>query len=453
MESRVVFLHYHGIGHLNPCFPLARILQRHRHEVTFAGVTHFQQYVKTEGFSFYPLTSVPFGLGFETWINKIEKRKNIYWSTLKDRITDRLYTMRMKELSQMLSDLSPDIILLDATQATDFIVLFPLLKGTSIKIAMLHAMFPTQVLTGRPPVNSSAFPEDIPAVKKAMHKFRFDGIKKKWKQKLRYLTFDDQYIVDRRLRKNQVPALYRSKISSLFYYNPYGLLEFVLSPREFDFPDFEADPHQHYIGFMQNPFKTEGIDAAYASTREQIISRKRAQDLRVVYCSFGTIETDHKRIIHDFFKRLIQVSKERKFLLIISTGSKDVKVEDLPSSDGVYFFQSVPQIDVLGFSDLFITHGGLSSIKESIHAGVPMLMYPVHADFDPMGNAARVAYHGLGLRGNAASDSSSVIWDKIEEVFTNPTFRDNVRRMNAMNEKYTEGHFLNLFKKIQPVVA
>jgi len=451
MVSRVVFLHYHGVGHLNPCFPLARILQRHGYHVTFAGVAHFQQYVTTQGFSFYPLRSVPFGLGFETWVNTIEKRKNIYWSALKDRISDRLYSMRMIELGQMLTDLSPDILLVDATQATDFIVLYPLVKEKAIKIAMVHAMFPTQVLAGRPPVNSGAFPADRQAVAKAMHKFKADRRKKKWTQKLRYLTWDDQYLVERRLIKNQVPAYYRSKTPSLFYYNPYGLMEFVLSPREFDFPDFETDPYQHYIGFMQNPFKADGIDAAYASVRKEIIVRKLAQKLKVVYCSFGTIETDHKEVIHNFFKRLIQVADQRKFLLIISTGSKNVRMEDLPHSEGVYLFQSVPQIDVLGFADLFITHGGLSSIKESIHAGVPMLMYPVHTEFDPVGNAARVAYHGLGLRGDASSDSPSVVWNNIEEVLTSPRFQENVRLMHTINEKYTEQHFLDLFQKIQPV--
>lgn len=74
MLPRVVFLMYHGQGHFNPCFRLAKIL-RAENEVVFAGHSYFKNYVENQGFRYHALQTVPFGLGFESWFNSIEKKK------------------------------------------------------------------------------------------------------------------------------------------------------------------------------------------------------------------------------------------------------------------------------------------------------------------------------------------------------------------------------------------
>jgi UDP:flavonoid glycosyltransferase YjiC (YdhE family) len=54
-------------------------------------------------------------------------------------------------------------------------------------------------------------------------------------------------------------------------------------------------------------------------------------------------------------------------------------------------------------SNLFITHGGLGALKETIMYGVPALV--IRFDKDQPENAARVAYHRLGYRREAGSSS------------------------------------------------
>ena len=274
MKPQVVFLHYHGIGHINPCLPLASILENEDYEVHFAGVDFFSHYVLTQGFSYYPLKSVPFGLGFEKWMNTIDKQKNVYLSTLYDRITDRLYRVRDAALRNMLDDLKPEVILIDATQATDFIVLFPYLRARGIKVGMLHAMFPTHVVPGRPPVNSDAFPGDEKSVMLAIRRMKKQHLKKTWKQKTRFLFFDDQYIINRRLRKNRIPLHYRSETPSLFNFTVQHVPEFILAPREFDFPDFKVESFQHYVGFMMTPHRDDLPDPEYINARELIDSKR-----------------------------------------------------------------------------------------------------------------------------------------------------------------------------------
>ena len=73
-RKRIAFILYHGTGHFNACFHLARKLKE-QHDVTFAGVEFFKHYVESQGFQYYPFRSVPFGLNLENWINKIKKKK------------------------------------------------------------------------------------------------------------------------------------------------------------------------------------------------------------------------------------------------------------------------------------------------------------------------------------------------------------------------------------------
>lgn len=451
MSLKVVFLHYHGIGHINPCFPLARILERKSYKVVFAGVGFFQEHVRRNGFEFYPLTSVPFGLGFERWSNTIRKKRNLYFSCLKDRINDRLYKEREKELVALLHELKPDVLLIDGTQATDFIVLYPHLHGTNIKVAVIHAMFPTYVVKGRPPVNSAALPENEKDVAAAIRSLKAQHSRKSWGQRLLYLWHDDRYIVDRGIRRNNLPQKYRSDLPGLFYYNISGVTEFVLSPREFDFPTFDVPENQFFTGFMMNPVQHDVTDEDYLQVRALLKDELAENKTRILYCSFGTIESEHNKAITEFLNKLITVTEILDYRLIISTGSQKEKKITLRESDHVYCFQSVPQTDVLTYTNVFITHGGLSSIKESIHAGVPMLMYPVHGDYDPMGNAARVEYHGLGLRGDASTDTESMIVKKMQDLIDDKSFVKNVLKMRNINLKYTATKFLSLFSKLTPI--
>jgi len=447
----VVFLHYHGVGHINPCIPIARILEKANYKVYFAGVEYFNKYVTSQGFSYHVLHSVPFGLGFEKWVNTIEKKRNIYWSDLRDRVNDRLYKRREYSLRKMVDELHPQIIIIDAIQATDFIVLYSYLKSKRIRVGIIHPMFPSHVVPGRPPGNSLAFPENKKEVRRAFWAMRWQQLKRSWKQKAKYFLHDDQYIINRRMTENQIPLHFRSSIPCFFNFSLQGVHELIPAPREFDFPDFQPAPHHHYTGFMlsyhQFQFRNEFFDSAWP----EILKRKKSKNLKLIYCSFGTTDSDSAGLVLKLLRKLLSVTERLDHLLIISNRAAYENNVDLPHSNHVYIFKSVPQPEVLACSDLFITHGGPSSIKESIEAEVPMLMYPVHTEYDVKGNSAKVAYHGMGLIGDAKLDSESEIEKKINDVLTNPSYRSKILEMKEKNSGYSEEGFLKLFSLLSTV--
>lgn len=448
MKLRVVFLHYHGFGHLNPCFPLASILSREGYDVTFAGVEYFKVHVVARGFSFYPLKSVPFGMGFEKWVNTIERKKYVYLSNLKDRYTDRLYKQREAGLIKLVNDIRPDIILLDGTQSTDFIVLYPHLGN--ICFGIVHAMFPTHVLQGRPPVNSGAFPEDDASVATAVRQLRTSKLKKRMIQKMTYLGFDDKYLVERRLRINKIPRSYCSDVLSLFNFQTRNITEFILAPREFDFPNFKVEPWQHYIGFNHNNQNAGSHSPEYEEARDAL-KALRHTGAKVIYCAYGTVESEHLHTILRLIEKLAAIARKLGYGMMVAFKVTKERAAVISSYEHFYLFDSVPQIDVLSYADVFVSHGGLSSIKESIEAEVPMLMYPVHTDYDPVGNAARIEYHGLGLRGQAAEDREEEIEIKLKQLLTENRFIRNIRAFKNKNAAYTEKIFLEIFDKLRPL--
>jgi UDP:flavonoid glycosyltransferase YjiC (YdhE family) len=74
----------------------------------------------------------------------------------------------------------------------------------------------------------------------------------------------------------------------------------------------------------------------------------------------------------------------------------------------------MPQLQMLSHARMMITHCGLHSLMECASRGVPMIAFPL--GFDQFGNAARVVYHGLGLRGNIRTATAESIGRLIDRV-------------------------------------
>ena len=449
MKRRVIFLFYHGQGHIIAFSKAAKMLEAANYEVYFAGSGFFQSFVAQLGFKFYLLKTTPFGLGLETWINTIKNKKHVNFTSLRDRITDKVFNDREVEIYWMLEELKPKILLIDTMQATDFIVLYPYLANRGIRIAMINTMLPTQVLGRHPPLNSDVLPHDEVIVTKAIRGMHWNHLKKSWKAKLVHLGFDDSFLIKRRIKKNGVPARYISNIPNLLNFAITDVSEFILATREFDFPNFELQPKQFYVGFMTDQARNEIAEDGYRKIAEQIFALKKNKSLKLIYCSFGTVNPKQTNIISFLLNKLISLAVKENYILIISLNPGKELIPELSSGENVHIFNSVPQLDVLKHADLFIAHGGLNSIKEAVYAEVPMLLYPIHPEYDPKGNAARIVYHGLGLRGTATSESIEQMKQKIQDLLSNSVYLRNIKELKHKDANYTDEEFLKLVDALE----
>ena len=145
----------------------------------------------------------------------------------------------------------------------------------------------------------------------------------------------------------------------------------------------------------------------------------------------GTIHTNF-----NYFQRVIKaVSDKPDYDLVLAVGHNSSLDDFEPTPDNVYLFQRVPQLDLLKRADVVLTHGGIGTINECILLGVPMVVYS-DGYYDRNGCAARVAYHGLGLRGDYYRDTEVEISRNIEQVLRNPQYKAKVERMQEIYVAY-----------------
>lgn len=75
--------------------------------------------------------------------------------------------------------------------------------------------------------------------------------------------------------------------------------------------------------------------------------------------------------------------------------------------------------------DLFITHGGLNSVREAMQTAVPLVLTPFGAD-QPR-NAERCAAHGLGIELDPATVTPADLGAACRKVLDDPAFTHRVR--------------------------
>jgi MGT family glycosyltransferase len=151
------------------------------------------------------------------------------------------------------------------------------------------------------------------------------------------------------------------------------------------------------------------------------------KDKRLIYCSFGS-QTHRYPRLKGFLQTAIDTMWEKRdSQMILSTGSKVDTADFRSVPPNVFVVETAPQLQVLRRASLMITHGGLNSVKECIFYGVPMIVFPVDRD-QPL-NAARVVYHGLGLRGSTDALNATELLSMINRVDGDPAFKARVEKM------------------------
>ena len=100
--------------------------------------------------------------------------------------------------------------------------------------------------------------------------------------------------------------------------------------------------------------------------------------------------------------------------------------------DNVKIVSWIPQNDLLAHPKirLFITHGGLNSLIESVYHTKPVIVFPIA--LDQPDNAAVVANKGYGIRMDIAHFSVDTLLENIDTIFSNPRFAENIKMASAV---------------------
>jgi MGT family glycosyltransferase len=90
----------------------------------------------------------------------------------------------------------------------------------------------------------------------------------------------------------------------------------------------------------------------------------------------------------------------------------------------------VPQLAVLQRAALFITHGGINSVHEGLHYGVPLLVIP--QQFEQLLNARSVTAQGAGLILDRKRVTAPGLREAVAQILTTPSYTERAADLQAI---------------------
>ncbi len=446
MNRTILFIVQPSIGHIVPVISIGLILRKNNYHVVIAGNEAAEKIVSLNGFKFYVLLSLNFAQGFEKYY-KADKRKNGYLDNLLLRTSNRIFVDRKCELEAVLAEVRPHIIGIDQFLSSDVVVIRSI--GHKAKLFILQTMFPTVKSRFHPPLNSPVIPTGqkgkfLVQVLWTIRRIFFVA----WRSyaRIKYLNFDDLSILLRQIKKDRQHLLIEKNF--LFNYVFLQIPEFILCPVELEFARDRTRNYHVYLGFMHHERNKVKWDSTFSVSK--FIENHSLQSKTIIYCSFGTRFQATRAYVSKFFRTLVDVSKDAYFndkIFIVACGELYDEFKDI-KNDSIVFVKNVDQYCLLAHAKLFITHGGLNSIKEAIDNQVPMIVFPLELYGDQPGNAARVEFHGLGIRRNIREVSTSSISLITKSMLESSIYLNQVHNFKGSLSGYTQKRFLDALENL-----
>jgi MGT family glycosyltransferase len=152
----------------------------------------------------------------------------------------------------------------------------------------------------------------------------------------------------------------------------------------------------------------------------------------LIYCSLSSFYASDT----SFLRRVLAVFVRRSdWDLVFGMGNMVTAADLTPVSDNILLLDWAPQLEILAHADSFVTHGGTTSISESVWFGVPMVVYSTkHGDHD--GNSMRVKHYGLGVVADKDTDGDEQIEGNIERTLSDLEIQRNVAAMQDCFHSY-----------------
>jgi UDP:flavonoid glycosyltransferase YjiC (YdhE family) len=332
-------------------------------------------------------------------------------------------------IEEFLGSEKPDLLLVESELHNTILYL----QRLDVPTVLLEYHLSTRRQSGVPPLDSPLIPQGPFAPFRAAAAWRRTLLGRRARQMLDrwYLRpWDPRSVwerlagaVGKRLREialeDQWPLLFYPKLRYLH-----------LCASELDFPaagrGAEVDS---FVGPVIQPHRPGGAnDPEFESCRGWLRQLDRRRPL--VVCASGSILN-----LPDLAKKMLDAARGADFDLLVAAGrGADLRALG-PAPANARLFSFIPQLEALKQASLFVCHGGISSIHESLLAGVPLLVCSAGC-MDENGNAARIEYHGLGRRGDKKRDSAAELRRKIERLLRDEQVLDRVQSMQRVLQRY-----------------
>lgn len=181
----------------------------------------------------------------------------------------------------------------------------------------------------------------------------------------------------------------------------------------------------------------ETFDQTYKFVGPSISSRSMEENFDLtaikgkspIYISLGTVFNQAM----DFYKLCFKAFGNTDHTVVMSIGKQN-QISDLGEIPKNFIVKNyVPQTEVLKYSKLFITHGGMNSTNEGLYYGVPLIVIPQSADQPII--AGQVANIGAGIKLQMQSLTASQLREAADHVLNHPSFHQAVANIRESFQK------------------
>ncbi|MEU6700477.1 macrolide family glycosyltransferase [Pseudonocardia sp. NPDC046786] len=187
-------------------------------------------------------------------------------------------------------------------------------------------------------------------------------------------------------------------------------------------PDDRRDTSCHYAGpSIEHGVRTEETDPELANLLE------RTNPLVVV--SLGTLHAFDE----GFFRSCVDAfsSLPANVLLVVGPNTDPARLGPTPSN--IIVRSVIPQLKVLRHAAVFVTHGGMNSVLEALHFGVPMVAIPQQVEQLLIGQAIadRGAGHVLRHHLGGRDVPPGKVRTAVESLLLDPSYTTSARSLAA----------------------
>ena len=381
--SKIIYLGAPAHGHLNPILPVARELVHRGAQFISYNTEEFRPQIERTGavFRAYPPTE----LTSQAMIESVKDGNLANSSVLMLRAAESLIPLLLVELARE----QPDLVIFDSLS--------------------VWGKMATTILNVRAAASITHFVFDLKSGR---------------------VTFGETLRMIR-LGVSAVPQLLAARNRLI---RRYGKAAFPPSNPLFPMRDklnllFSARDLQPAMPLLDSTFRFVGPSIRPRPATGDF-SLNLPSDRPLIYISLGTIHSAHL----DFYHQCFAAFADHPAHFVLSAGNEvDLgALKPIPANFSVY--NSVPQLEVLQQSTLFITHGGMNSIHEGLYYGVPLVVIP--HQFEQLLNArnieARCAAFVIDNYVRGKSITSLELRGAVDKVIETPSYQNAAGELQTM---------------------
>lgn len=367
--SKVLFINGPAYGHINPTLPLVEELIRRGEEVTYFCTEEFRNIIENSGAE------------FRSYDDLVEEK-------LRHLVGLEHPFDKVNVLIQACEVVISSVLKQIDREKFDYIIHDSFLGTGNILGEILKVPTVSTFTTFVPPDN--------------LFKIDEEAVKKDPKLK-------DFFMISNKLR--EIYNIKSLKIKDVF--SNKGDLNIVFTSKYFQPGADEFDESYKFVGPSINN-RNEKINFPFGEL----------EDRKVVYISLGTIVN----FDNDFYKKCFEAFKyyDAVFVLSIGNALQVNAFSNLPQNFIVRNY--VPQLEILKYTDVFITHGGMNSVGEGLFYNVPLVVIPITADQPFV--AKRVSELGAGITLIKDNISEENLKNSLKKVINEATFYKNAEKIS-----------------------